>query len=325
MKKILLAVSALALSAGAVSAQNVSAGNAEFRLGGYARFGLGYVENRADEWQTASRLRLQFEMTTTTDGGLTIGARQRFQTEENAANSGGNAAYFYVGYEGLRVGMGNIIGVVEGSPLLYMNSRSAGIGLEGNGFGSLAANTVSNNFGFGWTAYQSAGNVQDWAANAVEASYTFQDVTVRAHITDNSYALGASGTFQGFTAVVAYEKFDDSIWNGEDVIFAGIGYDAGPWDVALTYARTETTAAGRGGANAGSATKWSLKGGYDVMPDLNVYGYVARENNGVGNSLGLGGSYALGGGASVEGGIARTRTASGAGVNRADVGIFFAF
>ena len=131
MKKILLAVSALALSAGAVSAQNVSAGNAEFRLGGYARFGLGYVENRADEWQTASRLRLQFEMTTTTDGGLTIGARQRFQTEENAANSGGNAAYFYVAYEGLRVGMGNIIGVVEGSPLLYMNSRSAGIGLEG--------------------------------------------------------------------------------------------------------------------------------------------------------------------------------------------------
>jgi outer membrane protein OmpU len=317
MKKILLAASALALSAGAVSAQNVSSSNADWSLGGYARFGIGYVENRADEWQTATRLRLQFQITTTTDGGVTIGARQRFQTEENAANGGGNAAHFFVAYEGLRVAMGNIIGVVEGTPLLYMNTRSAGVGLEGNGFGSLAANTVSNGGAFGWTAYQSAGNVQFWATNAIEASYTFQDITVRAHMTDDTYALGASGTFQGFTAAIAYEKFNSGARNGDDYLFAGLGYDAGPWDVALTYARTEVAAV--------KANKWALKGGYDVMPDTNVYGYVARENNGVGTSYGLGASYALGGGASLEGGIARTRDFAGNGTNRADFGIFFSF
>jgi outer membrane protein OmpU len=327
MKKILLAASALALTAGAAAA--------DVRLSGYARFGIDYNSTRPDvvvddRWRTTNRFRLQVDVSTTTDTGLTFGARQRFQID-NGAGATGNQVRFFAQFEGLTVAFGNILGVIESMPNLYLTGvPSAGVGLNGNGFHSLAANTASNNGFFGWTAYSSGGAS---AVNGVEAIYTFGDFTIHGHMGDDrslavvngvltrsgsrSEALGVRGTFADVTVGLGYERWRRGARDGDDILFASAGYNIGDGNVSLSYARTEY-----GGAKA---NKWSLSGGWNVMPDLYTYGFVARENNDVGTSYGLGASYALGGGASFEAGYTRGRDGAGNGLNIFSTGIFFSF
>ncbi|MBR9650579.1 porin [Thalassovita aquimarina] len=305
MKNFILATTALVATAG-VAAADVS-------ISGYGRFGVSYSDN-ADDWTTASRLRLQFDMSTETDGGITFGARQRFQTEENAANAGGNGARFYMTTGGFTLAMGNILGVVEAAPNLYMPTKSAGVGLEGNGFHSLATNTSSNaalgdpNAYFGWTAYSSAGA---GATDGVEVLYSMGGLGLHAHSTDTSYGIGANYEFSGYTVAAAYEEFD----NDDTVLFASVGGKLGAANVALAYGETEFDGV--------SASKWSLKGAYDVSTALNVYGFVASEDNGANESYGLGASYDLGGGVSLEGGITQTDDNSDDTV--VSMGAFFSF
>lgn len=333
MKRILLAATALAFTAGTAAA--------DVRLSGYARFGVDYNSARPDvvvddRWRTTNRFRLQVDVSTTTDTGLTFGARQRFQID-NGAGATGNQVRFFAQFEGLTVAFGNILGVIESSPNLYLTGvPSAGTGLNGNGFFSLAANTSSNQGVFGWTAYSSGGAS---AVNGVEALYTFGDFTVHGHITDNravvgttrvgsrSEALGVRGTFADVTVGLGYERWRRGNRDGDDILFASAGYNLGDGNVSLSYARTDY--------NAVKANKWSLSGGWNVMPDLYAYGFVARENNDVGTSLGIGASYALGGGASFEAGYTRGRSATFDPVTNARVGtrsdnifstgIFFSF
>ena len=344
MKKILLATTALLVTAGGAAAQ------ANLNLSGYARFGVQFIGDQpsGDRWISSNRFRLQLDATTTTDGGVTFGARQRFQVSNTAAGdqstSTGSGARYFVSYEGLTIAFGNILGSVESAPLLYMNTASAGVGLSGNTFTELAPNTVSNDGVFAWTAFASVGG---GARNAAEVIYNFGDFTVQAHITDDrrvdgddwvfnnatgvfdpnpnvgnrigsrSWGARASGSFEGFTVSLAHERWNRGPRDGDNLTFAGVGYDFGDGDVALTYARTRY-----GGVRA---NKWVAKGGYNVMPDLYAYGFVGRENNSIGTSYGLGASYALGGGASVEAGYTRHRNAAGDGVNRFSGGIFFRF
>ena len=104
MKNLLIATTALVATAGVAVA--------DVKVSGYARFGALYndgVAAGADEINTASRLRLQFDATTETDGGLTLGVRQRFQTEENAGGATGNGARFFATTGGLTIAMGNIL------------------------------------------------------------------------------------------------------------------------------------------------------------------------------------------------------------------------
>ncbi len=342
MKKILLAATALSLSAGGLmlsagsaDAQNVSIGNADLRFGGYARFGIDYRDDRPDtvtddRWRTTNRFRLQLDLTTTTDTGITFGARQRFQID-NGAGATGNQVRFFATFEGLTVAFGNILGVIESTPNLYLTGvPSAGTGLNGNGFFSLAANTVSNGGVFGWTAYSSGGAS---ATNGVEALYTFGDFTVHAHSTDDrtlatvdgvvdragsrSEAIGVRGTFADVTVGLGYERWRRGNRDGDEILFASAGYNIGEGNVSLSYARTDY--------NDMTADKWSLSGGWNVMPDLYTYGFVAHENNDVGTSYGIGASYALGGGASFEAGYSRGRQANGDGVNVFSAGVFFSF
>ncbi len=288
MKNIILATTALVATAG-VAAADVS-------ISGYGRFGAVY-SNNADDWNTASRLRLQFDVSAETDGGIVFGARQRIQTEENAgdgtdANGNGNEARFYMTTNGFTLAMGNILGVVEAAPNLYLPTKSAGVGLEGNGFYSLAANTSSNGGRFAWTAYDSAGNGSN--NEGVELLYNMNGFGAHLHSTDMSTGLGLNYTFSGYTVAAAYEDFD----NGDSILFASVGGTIGQVDVALAYADTEF-----GGA---SAQKWSLKGAYDFGTGLTVYGFVASEDSPANESYGLGASYDLGGGVSLEGGVTKT-------------------
>ena len=301
MKNLLIATTALVATAGVAVA--------DVKVSGYARFGALYndgVAAGADEINTASRLRLQFDASTETDGGLTLGVRQRFQTEENAANAGGNGARFYATTGGLTIAMGNILGVIEAAPNLYLPTKSAGVGLEGNGFRSLAANTISNGGVFGWTAYSSGGA---GATDGVEVIYSMNGIGLHAHSTDGSYGVGANYKFADYTAAVAYEEFD----NNDSVLFASVGGKLAGFDAALSYADTSF-----GGV---SAEKFSLRGGYQANDALYVYGFASTENNSAGEAFGLGASYGLGGGASIEGGWTQTE----AGDNTVSAGVFFSF
>jgi outer membrane protein OmpU len=288
MKNIILATTALVATAG-VAVADVS-------ISGYGHFGAVY-SNNADEWNTASRLRLQFDVSAETDGGIVFGARQRLQTEENATGNGGNGARFYMSTNGLTIAMGNILGVVEAAPNLYMPTKSAGVGLEGNGFYSLATNTSSNGARFAWTAYDSAGSGR---ANGVEVLYSMSGFGVHVHHAEvapgnNSTGIGVNYSTAGYTVALAYEDWED----GSDILFASVGGKIGAFDVALAYGDTDV-------AGVGTADKWSLKGAYDFGTGLTMYGFVASESGAANESYGLGASYDLGGGVSLEGGITKT-------------------
>ena len=205
---------------------------------------------------------MQFDLTTETDGGLTLGVRQRFQTEENNANDGGNEARFFASAGGLTVAMGNIIGVIEAAPNLYLPTKSAGVGLEGNGFSSLAAQfatpgialsaaTAEYEDAFGelatgesiaitapplWTAYQSAGQAQD--DDGVEVIYSMNGIGLHAHSTDNTYGIGANYKFADYTVAVAYEEYTKTgAFKGSSILFASVGGKFGAFDAALAYAK----------------------------------------------------------------------------------------
>ncbi|MGR3525441.1 MAG: porin [Paracoccaceae bacterium] len=308
MKNLLIATTALVATAGVAAA--------DVKLSGYARFGAVYNDAAApgaDEINTASRLRLQFDATTETDGGLTLGARLRVQAEEeSAANNTGrfNTARFFASAGGLTIAMGNILGVIEAAPNLYLPTKSAGMGLEGNGFASLAANTYANGGAFGWTAYQSAS--ANGTTDGVEVLYSMNGIGLHAHSTDTSYGLGANYKFADYTVAVAYEEWNEGARDGDSILFASIGGKFGAFDAALSYADTEY-----GGVDS---EKVSLRGGYTVNDALYVYGFVADEDT-VDTAYGLGASYGLGGGASVEGGW----TSNQNGDNIVSAGIFFSF
>ncbi|HEY9019930.1 MAG TPA: porin [Paracoccaceae bacterium] len=307
MKNLLIATTALVATAGVAAA--------DVKLSGYARFGAVYNDGAAagvDEVNTASRLRLQFDATTETDGGLTLGARLRAQAEENGGQGNFNTARFFASAGGLTIAMGNILGVIEAAPGLYLPTKSAGMGLEGNGFRSLAANTISNGGNFGWTAYQSTGVLNN-STDGVEVIYSMNGLGLHAHSTDDTFGVGANYKFADYTVAVAYEEWNDGARDGDSVLFASIGGKFGAFDAGLSYAETDYAGI--------TAEKISLRGGYTVNDALYVYGFVADENNSIDETYGLGASYALGGGASVEGGW----TQNEAGDNIVSAGIFFSF
>lgn len=309
MKNLLIATTALVATAGVAVA--------DVKISGYARFGAMYddgVAAGADEINTRSRLRIQMDMTTETDGGLTLGVRKRFQTEENTDGDGsgvaGNGARYYATTGGLTIAMGNIVGVVEGAPNLYLPTKSAGIGLEGNYFAHMAANTNSNGGAFGWTAYSSGGA---GATDGVEVLYSMNGLGLHAHSTDTSYGLGANYKFGDITAAVAYEEWNDGARDGDSILFASLGGSFGAFDAAVSYADTDYSGV--------TASKVALRAGYKANDALYVYGTIADEDNATDAVYGLGASYALGGGASVEGGWEQNE----AGDNRVSAGIFFSF
>lgn len=321
MKKILLAATTLALTSGAAAAQDT------LRFSGNARFGVefdseGPTEPVDDRWRLHNRFRLQVDAIRALDTGLEFGARLRFQ---GAADLRGNQPRYFARAEGLEVAFGNIFGAVDSLPNLYQRRvPSAGIGLTGNGFHNVAANTASNAGFFAWTSYASgAAPLADTTQNGIEAIYRFGDFTIHAHLTDDrrvadgvrtgsgSQAISVYGTFGDISLGVGYEQWRRGTRDGDSVLVATAGMDLGEGNVALSYARTNLrTIRASFDAPRVEANKWSLQGGWNLIPDLYTYGFVAHENNDIGLTYGLGASFSLGAGASLEAGWTRGRTAT---------------
>lgn len=305
MKKILFATTALVATAG-VAAADVS-------FSGYGRFGA--LDNFANQTGIYTRLRLQVDMTTEADNGLTFGARLRHQaTSFNGVGYGGgfNGARFYAKAGGLEIGVGNIIGAIEGMKGVYMATQSGDIGLSGNGFRSLVTNTNAKGY-FGWDAYSSPGVGSD----GVEVMYSAGDFSGHISYSGNSIgdeqlAVNVAYSFNDWTVALGYLDSDIPL-GANDKLILTVGGKIGPANLGLAYADND------------GVGKFALTAQVDVGAATRVDFFVASEDGAAGGeSYGLGVSHSLGGGASLEAGIVRDDTTA-VQATSADLGIKFNF
>ena len=324
MKKILFATTALIATAGMAAA--------EVRLSGYGRFGLDYNEaNKTvagrSETNITSRLRIQFDMSAETDSGVAFNARTRAQIESRDGVAGTgmfNGARFGVSYGGFSMNVGNIIGAVEGASGLYLETRTAGVGIDGAGFQSLVLNTGGGSFQ--WDAYSSAGA----GANGIEVLYSAGGFS--GHISYSQANGGAvpgkaNGT-QRTAANIAYSFGDwtaalavqDSNVVGEDKVFASIAGDLGQFGVRLAYGQNKDA----GGVGV-DIDKFGLYGNVDLGSSSNLLVFVTNEDApgmaSDGTGYGAHYSYDLGGGASFEAGVIETSTD----MTTVQAGVYFSF
>ncbi|GAA6191051.1 porin [Phaeobacter gallaeciensis] len=341
MKKVLFATTALIATA--------SVAAADVRISGYGRFGLDYNDgndsnvNGVSSTTITSRLRLQFDMSAETDSGVGFDARFRAQAEsrDNVANGAGfNGARFGVTYQGFRVNVGNIIGAVENTPGTYLETRTAGLGIDGAGFVSHVGN-VSNEY-FNWDAYSSGGT----GVNGVEALYSANgftghisysqrnDSTVNPGVGNGAANAAARAaimmayTFGDWTVAGSYQD-SDIAW--EDKAIISVQGDLGQFGVRVAYADND------------GIGKWGLYGNYEIGAASKIVAFVTSEdavdaadvtagrgdnrdgiagsNLGEGESYGIHYSYDLGGGASFETGYRRASNDN----DTFQAGVYFSF
>ena len=323
MKKVLFATTALIATAGMAAA--------DIKLSGYGRFGLDYNSGNdgapantttagtvsdAPETSITSRLRLQVDMSTETDGGVGFNARVRMQSESrdnnpglsagNDGDNGFNGARFGVTYGGLTVNVGNIIGAVENAPGLYTTgTRSAGTGIDGMGFKSVAIK------GGSFDAYTSDG----MGANGIEALYSVGGFTghisyseARDTYTDNGSGTGSAvlaTTGEDRTGVMVTYSFADyyvtaaaqsSSTAANDVQFVAAGGDFGAFGARIAYGSTD------------AADSITLEGNMDIGAASNLLvwvndaDYTLTTDANDGTSFGINYQYDLGGGATLVAG-----------------------
>ena len=340
MKKILFATTALIATA--------SMAAAEVKISGYGRFGLDYndgndriVANQGpggsglltSSTNITSRLRIQFDMSTETDGGVTLGARARvnYDSRDNVPGTGTfNGARFYATAGGFTLGVGNIIGAIEGMPGLYLETRTADIGIDGAGFHSLVTNVnVTGGEFFNWDAYSSGGA----GANGMEILYKSGNFGGHlSYSTDNGatavdrVAVNVSYTFGDWTAALGVQ---DSDIVGEDKTVLTVAGKLGNFGVRFALADND------------GISKYGLYGNMDIGTASNIVLFVTSEDaadagaiaqgrdnrdigaldRGEGTSYGIHYSYDLGGGASFEAGAVSTSHDN----TTVQAGVYFSF
>ncbi|WP_456390778.1 porin [Profundibacter sp.] len=299
MKKVLFATTALMATA--------SVAAADVNLSGSARFGMQHNSAWATETILESRITLNIDVSTETDGGLELGGRIRLRSNE-FTGSNTNGANLYVKSGGFKLTVGNICGAFECMPGIYAGST----GLNGQGWSNLAINTIGAGF-FDWDAYSSNG----LGADGAEVEYTAGDF--KAHLSYGTLgaaafhrtALTLAYTFGDWTAVLGLQEGDRVGGVGDKTVLTVNG-KLGDFGVGIAYADNNGT------------DKIVLNGKY-TMGATTISGYIADEDTaGIDTSYGLTVSYDLGG-ALLVGGIAEEANAGGTTDTRASAGIKFKF
>jgi outer membrane protein OmpU len=329
MKKVLFATTALIATA--------SVAAADVRMSGYGRFGLDYNSANervagVSETNITSRLRLQFDMSTESDGGIGFNARFRLQSESRdgvvaggaTGGTAANGARFGVTYGGLTVNVGNIIGAVENAPGLYTTgTRSAGTGIDGMGFHSLAIKSRTGT-AFNWDAYSSGGNGE----NGIEALYSMGGFTGHVSYTQRNggTVLGTAGGEDRTGIMVTYSFSDyyvsaaaqSSSVAANDITFVAAGGDFGAFGARLAYGTTD------------AADSVTLEGNMDIgaasnilvwVNSTDVAGVVTAADTADGTSFGINYQYDLGGGATFVAGYVDEADDD----NQFQAGVYFSF
>lgn len=288
--------------------------------------------NGVSKTTITSRLRLQFDMSAETDAGVAFDARFRAQAESRDNTPGGatfNGARFGVSYQGFRVNVGNIIGAVENMPGTYLETRTAGIGIDGASFYSHVGN-VNNEF-FNWDAYSSAGT----GVNGIEAIYSTGGFTGHLSYSTRNGAVASdrigvmlSYNFGDWTVAAAHQS-SDAMW--EDKTLVSVAWDGGQFGARVAYADND------------GISKFGIYGNMDIGASSNILLFytdeeavsasdvlagrgdnrdaVAGSNMNEGGSYGIHYSYDLGGGASFEAGYRRASNDN----DTFQAGVYFSF
>jgi outer membrane protein OmpU len=285
MKKLLLATSFIAASTGFAAA--------EVAVSGYGRFGLVYNENTPagfNDTIISSRLRINIDGKTTTDGGVELGARLRMQYVDGDEMTAGNAAKFYGSYNGLRVEVGNVETAFDSAALIYDSE----MGFEDSSFGDPQGAFYaydSNTYGAG--NGNRTGLAVSYSAGAFSGmiSYVTPDQVTSGSTEETAINLAyASGPF----AVSAAAYSDGAGIAGNDGIFLGAAYTLNEvTTIGLNY-MDEDAAGGR---------QITLYGNH-TMGATTLRAYVSDlDVAGLDTAYGIGADYDLGGGARVSGAI----------------------
>ena len=285
MKKLLLATSFIAASTGFAAA--------EVAVSGYGRFGLVYNENTPagfNDTIISSRLRINIDGKTTTDGGVELGARLRMQYNDGDESTAGNAAQFYGSYNGLRVEVGNVDTAFDSAALIYDSE----MGFEDSSFGDPQGafyDYDSNSYGAG--NGNRTGLAVSYSAGAFSGmiSYVTPDQVTSGSTEETAINLAyASGPF----AVSAAAYSDGAGIAGNDGIFLGAAYTLNEvTTIGLNY-MDEDAAGGR---------QITLYGNH-TMGATTLRAYVSDlDVTGLDTAYGIGADYDLGGGARVSGAI----------------------
>ncbi|KIC35957.1 porin [Leisingera sp. ANG-M7] len=345
MKKVLFATTALIATAGMAAA--------EVKVSGYGRFGLDWNEanegapvpaagataSDADETNITSRFRLQFDVSTETDGGVTLGGRIRAQAENRDGSQGAaswSSPQFHVAYGGLRVNVGNIWGAIDSAPGLYLNTTSVGTGIDGMGFNSLAIQGASfdtfTSAGVGrggveaiysaggFTGHISYSKQNDTVTTAAAADTDASDGSISPAVAggttegEERTAIMLSYSFGDYFVTGAYQ--DSSVAANDEVGFLAAGADFGQYGATLSYGTTEATDA------------ITLVGEAEIGAASTLIGWVSSRdaNTAAGNddtAFGINYEYDLGGGATFVAGY--VNTGADTGENSVQAGVHFSF
>lgn len=318
MKKVLFASTALVAGAFAApqfaSAQSVTAGNADITLGGLARWGLGYNEDREQESILISRLRLNINASVETDTGLRFSAVVRGQSDENSDGTAGpltfGGARFDVSSGGLEVRFGNISGVFDDGTTIRPFRDN---GLEGQ------IGMVSS-FGFPGPAF---GNGSD--NNGILARYEVGDFTVAASYVDESQnvdgiedtQIGVGYAFGGYNIGAVYGTQDNT--DGTDADYYAVSFDGSIGDFGFGVV------IGENDLNGSDEVAYGFGVDYDISAATNVSfiysGGGTADIDGNDDAYSIGFLHDLGSGASLRGFVGQDL--SGATVG--DFGVRFNF
>ncbi len=315
MKNVLFATTALIATA--------SVAAADVKLSGFARFGIGYLEDRStddnvDDTILVSRFRLSIDGDAETDGGVKFSGRIRLQADEDAstgeANEAGlNGARFSVIYGGLRVDAGNVAGSFDNLANYYGNEP----GLE-------AFIGQYSGVDYSFLEYTSTGS----GANAVFFQYTVGDLSFGAsYDTDaddgaDRWDISATYTFNNITAALAYGQTDEGDSGGDDqsLTVLTLGAEFGDFSGTLFVADDDVVEADENGTAYGFSLAYNVGTATTVNAS---FGDGNADNDE--QQYGVGVIYDLGGGASLRGAVAHIERGDADGQVRADFGARFNF
>jgi outer membrane protein OmpU len=285
MKKILLATTVLVGTAGFAAA--------EVTLSGSARMGVAAFDG--GDLEFSSRIRVVFNMSGETDGGLAFGATIRADNADEGNDNGNAGSVFISGAFG-KLSMGDVDGAANAA--------------------------VGHVSGVGYTGIGSY-NESTFIANGEEGSdalyeYSTGDLGFYLSVTnprgvapgdDPAMSVAVSYSMGDYSFALGYE--DDGI--DTDHIIVGANATFGAVTVKARYGEAS-------GGTDGSQMAASIDYNMDALTVTAFY--TDDEELGGDEAYGLGASYDLGGGASLMGGYVENKTEDEASY---DLGVSFSF
>ena len=287
MERFLIATAALLAA--------TTTATADISISGYGRFGLDYNDanarfgdtntfglpgNGSSKFNLISRLRLNFDMSTESDAGVTLGARIRAQassTDGDPQSGKLGAARLYASYGGFTVAVGNILGALDETPGLSISSKWGSKGFSSMHKVHYVTNVNDNIGGPGpgdgeygnWDSFSSRGS----GANGVEAIYSAGPFGGHiSHSRQNDEAPGIAGArrsaahiswkWENWTVALAGQ---DSNKEWEDKVFFAVQGKFDRYGVKLAY------------ADNNGIDKYGLYGSMDVGAASNMVLWVTHE------------------------------------------------